>query len=266
LIAAAVFFLRGQIRPILELAEAADRFGKGRDVPGFRPRGAREVRRAAAAFIRMRSRIMRQIEQRTVMLAGVSHDLRTPLTRMKLQLAMLPESEEVRDLRTDVAEMERIVEEYLAFVRGQDGERAEPADVAELLQEIAADTRKQGGEIAVETEGDLNVPVRRNALKRCVRNLVENAQRYGARTMLSAVRHDGFVEIAVDDDGPGIPEERREEAFRPFHRLDESRSPDRSGVGLGLAIARDLARGHGGDVRLATSSLGGLRAIVRLPV
>lgn len=266
LIAAAVFFLRGQIRPILELADAADRFGKGRNVPGFRPRGAREVRRAAAAFIRMRSRIMRQMEQRTVMLAGVSHDLRTPLTRMKLQLAMLPESEEVRDLRTDVAEMERIVEEYLAFVRGQDGERAEPADVAELLQEIAANTRKQGGEIAVETEGDLIVPVRRNALKRCVRNLVENAQRYGARTMLSAVRHDGFVEIAVDDDGPGIPEERREEAFRPFHRLDESRSPDRSGVGLGLAIARDLARGHGGDVRLATSSLGGLRAIVRLPV
>ena len=266
LIGVATFFLRGQIRPILDLADAADRFGKGRDVPGFRPKGAREVRRAAAAFVRMRGRITRHIEQRTVMLAGVSHDLRTPLTRMKLQLAMLPQSEEIRDLTADVSEMERIVEAYLAFVRGEDGERPVPTDVAEILDEIAADTRKQGGKISVETEGDLTVALRRNATKRCVRNLVENAQRYGERTAVRAARHADFIEILVDDDGPGIPEERREEAFRPFHRLDESRSPDRSGVGLGLAIARDLARGHGGEVKLGTSPLGGLRATVRLPI
>jgi two-component system osmolarity sensor histidine kinase EnvZ len=262
----AVFFLREQVRPILKLAEAADQFGKGRDVPGFRPRGAREVRLAATAFIRMRARTKRHIEQRTVMLAAVSHDVRTPLTRMKLQLALLPESEEISDLRADVAEMERIVDEYLAFVGGRSTEGPAPTDIADLLQEIVADARKRGAEVTLETAGDLGVETRRNAMKRCIGNLVENAGRYGTHTALSAQRRDDYIEIHVDDNGPGIPEAHREEAFRPFHRLDESRSPDQGGVGLGLAIARDLARGQGGDVKLGMSPLGGLRATVRLPV
>lgn len=262
----AVFFLREQVRPILKLAEAADEFGKGRDVPGFRARGAREVRLAATAFIRMRARIKRHIEQRTVMLAAVSHDVRTPLTRMKLQLALLPESDEVSDLKADVVEMERIVDEYLAFVGGRSTEGPVPTDIAELLQEIAADARKRGIAIALDTSGDLTVEIRRNALKRCIGNLTENAGRYGAHTALSAQRRDDYIEIHVDDDGPGIPEAQREDAFRPFHRLDESRSPDQGGVGLGLAIARDLARGQGGEVKLGASPLGGLRATVRLPV
>lgn len=266
LIAVSAFFLRKQVNPILALAGAADQFGKGRDVPGFRPRGAREVRQAAAAFIRMRGRIKRHIEQRTVMLAAVSHDVRTPLTRMKLELAMLPDSEEIRDLKSDVAEMERIVDEYLAFVGGRDVEGPAMLDLTELLHEIAATAGKNGRAVSVEAESGLMVSVRRNGIKRCVGNLVENARRYATQTVLSAARQGDFIEITVDDNGPGIPEDQRDDAFRPFHRLDESRSPDNSGVGLGLAIARDLARGHGGDVKLGASPLGGLRATVRLPV
>jgi len=265
LITIAILFLRNQIRPIQRLAVAAEAFGRGRDVPDFRPSGAAEVRRAAIAFIGMKRRLARQMQQRTEMLAGVSHDLRTPLTRMKLELAMLDEST-VGDLRSDIAEMERMLEEYLAFARGEGGEQAVATDLAQLMSEIGEDARRKGvTALDVTATGDLTVPVKRNALKRCITNLVDNAAKYGTRVALSVSRFEDEIEIIVDDDGPGIPVERRLEAFKPFRRLDEGRNLARGGVGLGLAIALDIARGHGGDVTLDDSPLGGLRAVVSIP-
>jgi two-component system, OmpR family, osmolarity sensor histidine kinase EnvZ len=266
LLAVAIIFLRNQVRPIRKLAEAVDAFGKGREVGDFRPSGAREVRQAAIAFQTMRERIRRALDQRTDMLAGVSHDLRTPLTRMKLELALLGDNPQARELAADVAEMERMVTGYLAFARGQDGESAEPTDLASLLADVAGDARRQGAEVTVSAPQHLSLEVRPQALKRCLANLVENARRYGGRIWIGAARKPEAVEITVDDDGPGIPKALREEVFRPFRRLDESRNPDTGGVGLGLAIARDVARGHGGDILLEDAPTGGLRALVRLPV
>lgn len=268
----AIVFLRNQIRPIERLADAAEAFGKGRDVPDFRPSGATEVRRASLAFIDMRERISRFVQQRTEMLAGVSHDLRTPLTRMKLELAMMKDDASIQALKGDLEEMEHMLEEYLAFARGQAGEGATETDIAQLLREIAlnaqrkADAKVPVKTLALDVAEALSLEVRPNALRRCVVNLVENAMRHGNHAKLSAALHGDQVEIAVDDDGPGIPAERREEAFRPFHRLDSGRSLVTGGAGLGLAIARDIARGHGGDIMLEDSPLGGLRALLRLPV
>jgi len=265
LLGVAVLFLRNQIRPIRQLAEAADAFGKGRDVPGFRPAGATEVRRASAAFIAMKKRIGRQIAQRTEMLAGVSHDLRTPLTRMKLQLEMLPAEAGANDLKRDIAEMEKMIAGYLAFARGQDGESAVPTDLPGLLDDVAADMRRHGGDVTLRPMAPTELPIRPTAFRRCVVNLVENALRHAAKVEISLTRQPGSVEIAIDDNGLGIPPERREEVFRPFHRLDPSRNPSTGGVGLGLTIARDVVRAHGGDILLLTSPLGGLRALLRLP-
>lgn len=265
LLAVAIVFLRNQVRPIRRLAQAAERFGKGQDVDDFRPSGAAEVRQAAAAFIRMRDRIRRQIRQRTEMLAGVSHDLRTPLTRMKLTLEMMPRSDDVTELMADVEEMRRMVDGYLDFARGADGEAAAAVDVAELLAEIADDARRQGAEVALATEGDLVAELKPQALKRCLENLVANAVRYAHRIELTARRAAGAILITIDDDGPGIPAEAREDVFRPFFRLGGTRDRGSGGVGLGLAIARDAARSHGGDVVLDDAPGGGLRALVRLP-
>ncbi len=271
LLSVAILFLRNQIRPIERLADAAEAFGKGRDVPDFRPSGATEVRRAALAFLDMRERISRFVQQRTEMLASVSHDLRTPLTRMKLELAMM-KGDDVQAIKGDVEEMERMLDEYLAFARGQAGEGASETDLGNLLRDVVANAQRKAEakspdkhvELAV---GDgILVEVRPNAMRRCVTNLVENALRYGKHSQVSARQNASMVEIAVDDDGPGIPPDRREEAFRPFHRLDTGRTLASGGVGLGLAIARDIARGHGGDITLGESKLGGLRAVVRLPV
>ena len=262
----AVLFMRNQVRPIRRLAEAADDLGKGRPVPNFKPAGATEVRRAAAAFLVMRDRIERQVRQRTEMLAGVSHDLRTPLTRMKLQLAMLGGGDEVASLRSDVAEMEKMVRGYLDFARGRDAEAAVPTDLPGLLNEVAVEARRQGGEVELVADGDMVVPLRPDAIKRCLTNLVDNARRHAARITIEARRRGDSIEVAIDDDGPGIPEELREEAFKPFHRLDPSRNPDSGGSGLGLSIARDVARSHGGDITLSEAPLGGLRALLRLPL
>jgi two-component system osmolarity sensor histidine kinase EnvZ len=220
----------------------------------------------------MRERILRFVQQRTDMLAGVSHDLRTPLTRMKLELAMMGDNEDAKALKSDVEEMERMLEEYLAFARGQAGEGASETDIGQLLRDVAASAQRKangkepGKAVDVSVSGDLLVEVRPNAMRRCVMNLVENALRHGTHAQVSASQHDDVVEIAVDDDGPGIPADKREEAFRPFHRLDTGRTLTSGGVGLGLAIARDIARGHGGEILLGDSKLGGLRAVVRLPV
>ncbi|WP_188611228.1 ATP-binding protein [Chelatococcus reniformis] len=262
----AILFLRNQIRPILRLADAAEDFGKGR-TPDFHPRGAREVRRAGLAFLEMKRRIERAIEQRTTMLNGVSHDLRTILTRFRLSLALLPDDDpEVDALRKDVDEMSRMLEAYLAFARGDTGEVAIETDIGDLLEDMQVDLERQGHPTTVEINGDPLATVRPDAFRRLVLNLVSNAARHG-ETIALAVSHDArWLTISIDDDGPGIPAELREEVFKPFVRLDEARNQDEGGSGLGLAIARDIARAHGGDVILQDSPLGGLRATVRVPV
>ncbi|MFZ5780733.1 MAG: ATP-binding protein [Pseudomonadota bacterium] len=263
----AIWFMRRELVPIEHLGVAADALGKGRDVPDFAfSGGTREVRNAATAFQTMRIRLRRSIQQRTEMLAGVSHDLRTPLTRMKLSLAMLPESPETKELADDVADMERMIEGYLAFARGEGDEDPVPYDLSEILEDVAAGARRDNANLEVGWQGDMNVELRPIAMKRCLTNLVSNALRYGTRVQLNAVRGRTSVEITVDDNGPGIPPQKYEDVFRPFFRLDESRNVDTGGVGLGLTIARDIARSHGGDVALASSPLGGLRVVVRIPI
>lgn len=267
----AVIFLRNQLRPISRLARAAEAFGKGRTIGRLKPSGAAEVRQATAAFIEMQERITRQIAQRTEMLAGVSHDLRAPLTRMRLELALLASSNpaleaDVRALEADVLEMERMIEEYLAFSRGQGGESPVEVDLAVLLDDIVAGAARQGAEVALETERPLAVTLRPGAIKRCITNLVDNAVRYGSAVRVAAKRRGAAVEIAVEDDGPGIPANERERVFRPFVRLDAARNPNRGGTGLGLTIARDIARGHGGELTLSEAVGGGVRAVLRLPV
>ncbi|MEX2009649.1 MAG: ATP-binding protein, partial [Dongiaceae bacterium] len=253
-------------RPIRRLAAAADDFGKGRAVPDFKLEGATEVRQAAAAFNLMRNRIRRQIAQRTDMLAGVSHDLRTPLTRMKLQLAMLGDGPEVADLHADVAEMEKMLGGYLAFARGEGAEQPVPTDLGLLLRDLVAGALRDGATIELEAEPGLVVPLRPDAFRRCLTNLIGNARRHARTVAIRATRRGAAIEVTVDDDGPGIPPDQREEVFRPFYRLDLSRNPETGGVGLGLTIARDVIRGHGGELVLTDSPLGGLRARLRLPV
>jgi len=264
----AIIFLRNQVRPIERLARAADSFGKGRAVPDFKPYGATEVRRAAQAFITMRERIERHVSQRTEMLAGVSHDLKTPLTRLKLTLAMMPEDGDIKSMRTDIAEMEHMLDDYLAFARGEGGEDASLTDLSELLREVAAAAERahQQARIRVTAPDHVPVSVRRAGLRRVLANLIDNGLKHGAKVDVSLRRDDHLVEIVVEDDGPGIPEPQREEAFRPFHRLDEGRNLQSGGSGLGLAIARDIARAHGGEIVLDQSAMGGLKATVRLPV
>jgi two-component system osmolarity sensor histidine kinase EnvZ len=262
----AALFMRSQVRPIRRLAAAAEAFGKGRDSDEFTVEGASEVRQAGNAFTVMRDRIRRQISQRTDMLAGVSHDLRTPLTRMKLALAMMGSGPEISDLKADVAEMERMVGGYLTFARGAGREATSPIDLGELLQDVAAMARREGAEITLEVAEDLEATVRPEAMRRALVNLVGNAQRYARNIRVSGRRGAEAIEIIIDDDGPGVPADKREEVFRPFFRLEESRNPETGGIGLGLTIARDVVRGHGGDVILADSPMGGLRVILRLPV
>ncbi|MBX9912022.1 MAG: HAMP domain-containing protein [Beijerinckiaceae bacterium] len=265
LLTIAVLFLRNQIRPILRLADAAEAFGKGRDAD-FRPRGAREVRRAGNAFIEMKRRVERSIGERTTMLNGVSHDLRTILTRFKLSLALLERSSEIDALEKDVDEMSRMLEDYLAFARGDAGEAPVETDIRSSLEELKADAERQGHQTELTVVGDPLVVIRPDAFRRLLTNLVSNAARFGDRIAIRATHDARYLIVMVDDDGPGIPPEQREEVFRPFVRLDEARNVDSGGTGLGLAIARDVARAHGGDIMLGESPLGGLRATVRLPV
>ena len=265
LTAVAVLFIRNQVRAIERLAAAAEAFGKGQDMP-FKPYGAKEVRQAAQTFLAMKNRIQRYVDQRTTLLASVSHDLRTPLTRLKLELALAEAGPRVEAMKHDVAEMEHMIDEYLAFARGEGGEALERVALAPLLGEVSQGAVRAGAEVDVEADQALAVVVRPNAIKRALSNLVLNAAAYGEHVKLAARRTPaGGVEILIDDDGPGIPPERFEEAFAPFGRLDEARNQNEKGVGLGLAIARDVARGHGGEVTLDRSPLGGLRAVVRLP-
>ena len=266
----AIVFLRNQIRPIRDLATAAGAFGRGRSVP-FRPGGAEEVRRAGGAFLDMRNRIERHVEQRTRMLSGVSHDLKTPLTRMKLALAVMDPAEEVGELTRDVTEMEHMLAAFLAFARGEGGEASGPASPVELAEEVAADARRNGAKVSVfsqiETPENPLVDMRRQAMKRALANLVANAATYGEVVAISVRLAPRFLELCVEDNGPGIPVESRDEVLRPFTRLDEARNQDKaSGTGLGLSIALDIVRSHGGSLQLDDSArLGGLSATLLVP-
>jgi two-component system, OmpR family, osmolarity sensor histidine kinase EnvZ len=266
LLGLAIIFLRNQIRPITDLAEAAQSFGTGRDTGKFRPRGAREVKAAGVAFLDMRDRIARQVEQRTVMLAGVSHDLRTILTRFKLELAFLGDGPKVRPLKEDVDEMQRMLEAYMAFVKGDAGEAAQDADLSQLVQAAARGLERQGGSLSLDLPAEQKVRVKPNAFGRLLANLIGNAVRYARTVSVSARVSDHMLALTVDDDGPGIPPDKRAEAFRPFVRLDNARNLDETGTGLGLAIARDIAHAHGGELFLEDSPKGGLRARVQMPV
>ena len=266
LTAVSILFIRNQVRAIERLADAADAFGRGGDVPQFKPHGAREVRKAAQAFIAMKERIQRHIDQRTELLASVSHDLRTPLTRLKLEAALSRPSARVSAIKRDLAEMEHMIDEYLAFARGQGGEVVELAPLAPLIETVAEGAGRSGARLSVEVDAGLSAKLRPMAFKRALLNLVMNAAAHAQTVAVAArPRAGGGVEITVDDDGPGIAPEHYEEAFKPFNRLDPARNQNEKGVGLGLAIARDVARGLGGDVVLDKSPLGGLRAMVRLP-
>jgi two-component system osmolarity sensor histidine kinase EnvZ len=270
LAAIAVVFLRNQVRPIRALAEAAEAFGKGRSV-AFRPAGAEEVRRAGLAFLAMRSRIERQIEQRTQMLSGVSHDLRTPLTRMKLTLALMDESDETRGLMQDADQMDRMIGEFLAFARGDSLEETAATDPFALAARVADDARRAGAEVElvrIDEDGGGTMPLRPLSVARALQNLVGNASRHGRHVVLTVRVGQRWLAFVVEDDGPGIPEPARARALQPFTRLDAARpsNPAGAGVGLGLTIALDVARSHGGTLELGESpGLGGLKATLRLP-
>lgn len=260
-------FMRNQIRPIRRLSYAADRFGKGREVKHFKPEGSYELRRAGRAFLKMKERLERQISQRTEMLAGVSHDLRTPLTRMELHLALLKESIDVKDLRKDVGEMTKMVESFLAFARGDESEPSQEVDIYVLITDlISAYTPLFKGEIQFIGRKGLKLELRVQSMKRCLSNLIENAMRFASIITVKAERGEGHIFISIEDDGPGVPQKKRESVFKPFYRLDRSRNLDEGNVGLGLTIARDAARQQGGNVTLDTSSSGGLKAVVKLPL
>ena len=262
----AILFIRNQVRAIERLADAAETFGKGGDVEDFKPYGAKEVRQAAQAFVAMKNRIQRYVDQRTAMLASVSHDLRTPLTRLKLELALAEPSKRMEAMKADLSEMEHMIDEYLAFARGEAGEAVETESLWKLLHGVGEDAARAGAKVEINVDAAVKISARPNAMRRALSNLVMNAAAHATRIAVSVVETPaGGIEILIDDDGPGIPPEHYEEAFKPFNRLDESRNQNEKGVGLGLAIARDVARGHGGDLTLDKSPMGGLRAVVRLP-
>lgn len=262
----AIMFSRIQIRSISRLAIVAEKFGKGQEISGFKPEGANEVRKAATAFLKMKERIERQINKRTEMLAGVSHDLRTPLTRMKLQLAMLGEGEDIRDLQHDIVEMEKMIQGYLDFARGEGEENSSDVNVTETIEKMVDSYRNYGSNITLTITQGIIMQLRVNAFKRVLTNVIDNGLRYGQQVMINVMTNANYLIITVDDDGEGIPEDQRELVFKPFYRIDSARNLDKGGVGLGLAIARDIISGHGGTIALGDSPAKGLRVVIRIPL
>jgi len=262
----AVYYVRLQVRPIRDLAKAVESFGRGEDVGDFQPRGPSEIRRAAAAFNVMRERVIRHMGQRTEMLAAISHDLRTPLTRMRLELEMLGSDDPMaRELEADVDDLIQLVDTYLAFARGEEGEAAELVPLAPLLEQLAQRAQRAGATTELEVADDLTATLRPLAFRRCLANLVDNATRYGKWVKIAAEGRAREIRITIEDDGPGIPEAFREAVFQPFFRIDTARRRQTGGTGLGLSIARDIVLGHGGDLRFERSSRGGAKAVLRLP-
>lgn len=264
----AIVFMRNQIRPIRKLAIAAERFGKGMNVQPFKPSGASEIRRATEAFFNMKERITRSVQQRTAMLGGVSHDLRTPLTRMKLQLEMMGKNPDTDAMRSDIEDMEAMVEGYLSFMRGEGDETAQPIDLISVVERVTANARRQGFAVTLEGPKSLTLELRLTALERALSNFVENSRKYAhtAKITVWPDQYNGWAGIIIDDDGPGIDPASYDDVFKPFHRLETSRSRKTGGIGLGMAIAQDVILGHGGRVLLDRSPMGGLRVVIHLPL
>ena len=263
LIAIAIIFLKNQTRPIINLAKASEKFGRGEDVEDFSPSGALEIRLAGYEFDKMRKRIIRHLNQRSEMLSGISHDLRTPLTRMKLQLAFIKDNEISKKLSDDITEMEKMLNEYLQFASLRSGETTETFDISELIENTVQKYEKN--EIITDIPERVYLDGRRNLIQRCLNNLIDNSIKYSKNILVSLKKSTNSIIITVDDDGPGIPEKERENVFKPFYKIDKSRGDSKSSVGLGLSIASDIIRSHGGNIKLESSSKNGLRAKIFLP-
>ena len=267
LLIVAVLFMRNQIRPIKRLAVAADWFGKGRDVSFFKVSGSKEVRLAAQSFLDMKERINKQVQQRTSMLAGVSHDLRTPLTRMKLQLELMGQDKDILAMKSDLSDMERMIDAYLQFARGEGDEKTQETDIVLLLSRCAETNSDENFRVTVQTKGDgFIIPLRAFAFERCVTNVLSNAKRFSSEAQIIITRKKDAVQIHIDDNGEGIAENERDEVFKPFYRGDKARNANSGSVGLGLNIAQDIVLSHGGDIQLSDSPQGGLRVTIELPV
>jgi len=263
LLMVAIIFMRNQIRPIRKLAIAAERFGKGGEVATFKPTGAREVRRASKAFLDMNTRIRRQIEQRTTMLAGVSHDLRTPLTRLKLQIELLKQNDDTAAMKSDIKDMERMIDGYLDFARGADGEQSSFTNLSILIQKTI--TPSEDIEIKTNIEDDIYLMLKPIAMERCLNNLINNAKQYGSKINIVLEKIEDTITITIEDNGPGVPPNQYAEVFKPFYRTDKSRHAEHGHVGLGLSIAQDIIHTHGGEITLDKSELGGLKLKIELP-
>jgi len=264
LITIAIFFLKNQTRPIVKLAKAAEKFGKGEFVKEFRPTGAKEIRQAAYEFDKMRKRITIHLNQRSEMLSGISHDLRTPLTRLKLQLALLKQQDLAKKMSEDIEEMERMLNEYLEFSRHQKNEETEKVNISNVINEVAQ--KYENREINISVEENLEINIRPNSIKRCLTNLIDNGLSYGKKVAILSNKSENNVSIIVDDDGPGISENEYQNVMKPFYRIDKSRGLNKSGVGLGLSIANDIIRSHGGKISLDKSPMNGLRVKISLPL
>ena len=262
----AFLFMKNQIRSVYRLADAAEKFGTGRTVEMFKPEGAAEVRQAGQAFLLMKNRIQKYLSERTSMLSGVSHDLRTPLTRMKLQLSMMPDDESTRDLLSDIDEMEKMLEGYLAFARGEGKEPSQVMEVSELLIEVIEKLRRNGHDIDLHIEQTQKISLRPHDFSRAITNILTNAHRYAKHAAVVMGVQNHSLDIIVDDDGPGIPKAKRDDVFKAFYRLDDSRNSRTGGVGLGLTITRDIVLSHGGDISLEKSPMGGLRVHLKFPL
>ena len=263
LITIAIIFLKNQTRPIINLARASEKFGRGEDIEEFRPSGALEIRQAGFEFEKMRKRIIRHLNQRSEMLSGISHDLRTPLTRIKLQLSFIKDKEISKKLSDDVEEMEKMLNEYLQFASSRSAETTETFDLSELLETTIMKYEKK--EITTDISKEVFLDGRKNLMQRCFSNLIDNAIKYSANVYISLRKLNNNILITIDDDGPGIPENERENVFKPFYKIDKSRGDSKSSVGLGLSIASDIVKSHGGNIKLETSPTNGLRIKVILP-
>jgi len=266
LLIVSILFLKNQVRSIVRLTGAAEKFGKGHDAPDFKPQGAREIRQAAISFIQMRERIKRLLTRRTQMLAGVSHDLRTPLTRMKLQLELVEQNDATKNMQDDINEMEDMLEDYLDFARGETKERTEDIDLQKFISEIILGYGQQEGNIKLDVSGDVHIHGKPQAIRRCFTNLIDNAIRYADNVEVSVVSNGRNASIYIEDDGSGIAEDKRKDVFQPFYRIEESRNKETGGTGLGLSITRDIINGHGGKIWLSDSLLGGLKVEISLPL